>query len=325
MSKGLIAIGECMVELARGADGRYGLAFGGDTFNTAVYAARMGVSAAYATALGDDAYSEGIIALGRSEDVDMSLIPRRKGRMPGLYLIETNPQGERSFFYWRDRAPARELFDVMDDVRAITAALCEAHIVYFSGITLSLYSTQDLTRLYGALRAAKDAGARIAFDGNYRPRGWGGDPARARTTFARFLDLCDIALPTFDDEQALWGDADPDATIARLSRHDIAEIVVKSGPDGAIAAADGVVGHVPVPERVTPVDTTAAGDSFNAGYLAARLKGASPRDAALAGHRLAGIVIQHRGALTPREATQHLAQNGHAEARAETASTGAAP
>ncbi len=322
--KGLVSIGECMVELARGADGRYGLAFGGDTFNTAVYAARMGVQATYATALGDDAYSDGIAALGRAEGVDMSLVPRRAGRMPGLYLIETNPQGERSFFYWRDRSPARELFEHDDAAGAIASRMRDAGVVYFSGITLSLYSAAGLDAFDDALRAAKAAGAKIAFDGNYRPRGWGGDPARARETFARFLDLCDIALPTFDDEQALWGDADPDATIARLSRHDIAEIVVKSGPDGAIAAADGVVGHVPVPERVTPVDTTAAGDSFNAGYLAARMTGASPRDAALAGHRLAGIVIRHRGALTPRDATAHLAQISGADAPFP-ASPGAAP
>ncbi|MET0605253.1 MAG: sugar kinase [Beijerinckiaceae bacterium] len=314
MVKGLVSIGECMVELARGADGRFGLAFGGDTFNTAVYAARMGAAALYATALGDDVYSDGIVALGRSEMVDMSLIPRQAGRMPGLYLIETSPQGERSFFYWRDRSPARELFEIDDAAKSIASRMRDANIVYFSGITLSLYSPSGLDAFEDALRAAKNDGAQIAFDGNYRPRGWGGDAARARETFARFLALCDIALPTFDDEQALWGDADPDATIARMARHGIGEIVVKSGPDGAISHADGVVGHVPVPERVTPVDTTAAGDSFNAAYLAARMNGASPREAALAGHRLAGVVIRHRGALTPREATKHLTLAPVAEA-----------
>ncbi len=57
-----------------------------------------------------------------------------------------------------------------------------------------------------------------------------------------------------------------------------------------------------MPERVSPVDTTAAGDSFAAGYLAARLRGEAPAAAARAGHRLAAVVITHPGAIIPREA-----------------------
>jgi 2-dehydro-3-deoxygluconokinase len=304
---GLVAIGECMVELARGADGRFGLAFGGDSFNTAVYAARLGLPASYATALGDDPYSDGIAAQGAAESVDMSLIPRRAGRMPGLYLIETGAAGERSFFYWRDRSPARELFEDAAAADRVGAAMAKARAVYFSGITLSLYSAAGLDSFEARLRAARMAGARLVFDGNYRPRGWSGDAARARTIMSRFLALCDMALPTFDDEQALWGDADPAATIARLRALGLAEIAVKSGPDGATVSAGGATSHVPVPARVAAIDTTAAGDSFNAAYLAARLGGVSPEAAALAGHRLAGIVIRHRGALAPREATSGLA------------------
>src|SRR5215510_11827212 len=59
----IVAVGEVMVELARGHDGRYALSFGGDTFNTAVYLARAGVPVAYATALGDDPYSDGVLAM----------------------------------------------------------------------------------------------------------------------------------------------------------------------------------------------------------------------------------------------------------------------
>lgn len=310
MTDSLISVGECMVELARGADGRFGLAFGGDTFNTAVYAARLGIATSYATALGDDAYSDGIAALGRSEGVDMSLAPRRAGRMPGLYLIETNEQGERSFFYWRDRSPARELFD--DGAAAVAERMAQAGLVYFSGITLSLYSPAGLDAFERALKAAKRAGARIAFDGNFRPRGWAGDRERARAAFTRFLALCDVALPTFDDEQALWGDAAPADAVARIAALGVGEIALKNGPEGALVHAGGANVHAPVSERLAAVDTTAAGDSFNAGYLAARLRGAAPADAARAGHRLAGIVIGHRGAIVPQAATRALAETARA-------------
>jgi 2-dehydro-3-deoxygluconokinase len=141
-------------------------------------------------------------------------------------------------------------------------------------------------------------------DANYRPRGWAGDAARARAVLARFWGLAHIALPTFDDEAALWSDQAPAATIARLARLGPSEIAVKLGAEGALVAAGaGPPVAVPVAAAVEAVDTTAAGDSFNAAYLAARLAGAAPAEAARAGNALAGIVIRHRGAIAPRTAT----------------------
>lgn len=303
MGRQIIAIGECMVELSRGGDDRFGLAYGGDTFNTAVYMARCGLDVAYATAVGDDPYSSGIRSLAAEEGIDPSLIAVEAGRMPGLYIIETDTRGERSFYYWRDHSPARSLLDSPDAPR-IVAAIRAAGLVYFSGITLSLYSSPALERFASALAAARASGAHIVMDGNWRPRGWGGDENRARATFERFWRLADIALPTFDDEAALWGDDSPATTVARLTRLGVAEVAVKLGSGGAMVGGMGVAaGIVAIPETVATKDTTAAGDSFNAAYLAARLCGRHPREAALAGHRLAGTVVQHRGAIVPRAAT----------------------
>ena len=211
----VICVGEVMVELSRNADGRYGRAYGGDTFNTAVYLARAGIDAAYATALGDDPYSDELMALAAAENVSSDLIARVQGRMPGLYMIETDPKGERKFYYWRDTSPARELFE-LPNWAAVAEALVTARLVYFSGITLSLYSNTGLGRFLAALELARKQGAVVAFDGNFRPRGWKGDVARARTVFTEALKRVDIALPTFEDEATLWGDANPEATVARL-------------------------------------------------------------------------------------------------------------
>ena len=300
----VICIGECMVELARGRDGRFGLAFGGDTYNTAVYLARSGILTGYATLLGDDPYSQAILDLARAEDVATDLIGIVPGRSAGLYMIETTASGERSFHYWRDRSPARELFNG-DAAFAVAAACNSARLVYLSGITLSLYDQRGLDVLEATLVAAKSCGAEIAVDGNFRPRSWGGVDGLplARTTFERFFRLADIALPTFDDEQMLWGDATPDAALARLSGWGIGEIALKCGAEGAYIHTGCATTRVPIPAPVTPLDTTAAGDSFNAAYLAARLAGQPPAAAALAGHTLAAIVIQHPGAIVPRTAT----------------------
>jgi 2-dehydro-3-deoxygluconokinase len=301
----VIAVGEVMVELARGNDGRYSLAYGGDTFNTAVYLARAGIPVSYATALGDDPYSEGAIALAAAEGVACDLILRVAGRMPGLYLIETDAAGERRFHYWRDASPARDLFE-LPEWSAVAERLITARLVYFSGITLSLYSNTGLGRFLATLEMAREKGVKVAFDGNYRPRGWNGDVGRTRTVFMEALKRVDLALPTFDDEAVLWGDTSPNATVERLQAFGVAEVVVKNGAKGALVAVKNASELVPVPEVIEPVDTTAAGDSFNAAYLAARLRGEAPLDAAGKAHRLAGEKIRHRGAIMPRaQAAMH--------------------
>jgi 2-dehydro-3-deoxygluconokinase len=294
-----ICVGEAIVELARGADGRFALGSGGDTFNTAIYLARAGASAAFASALSDDPYSDAIMALAYAEGVDTGLILRAPGRLPGLALIDADAQGRRRTHAWRETSPARDLFELANWSR-IAEGLMEAQTVYFSGITLSLYSNVGLGRFLAAIELARSKGAVIAFDGNFRPHAWKGDLTRTRTVFAEALKRVDLALPTYDDEAVLWGDPSPEATIERLQAFGVGEIVVKNGPNSALVAVAGQREAVPVPEVVVPVDATAAGDGFNAGYLAARLAGRGAAEAAQAAHKLAGQVIRHHGAIMPR-------------------------
>jgi 2-dehydro-3-deoxygluconokinase len=297
----VVCIGEVQLELTRGADGTFAPACAGDGFNTAIYLARAGLDVGFATAVGDDPYSDSIMALASAEGLAGNLILRVPGRLPALCIIERGRSGERVSRVWADGAPARELFELPDWMR-IAESLVSARLIYFSGITLSLYSNNGLGRLFAALEVARQHGAKIAFDGNFRPSGWKGNLARARTVFMEALKRVDIALPTFDDEAVLWGDPSPESTVARLQAFGVGEIVVKNGPSSALVAAPGALQFVPVPEILAPVDPTAAGDGFNAGYLAARLSGSEPEQAASAAHRLAADVLRHPGALLPRSA-----------------------
>jgi 2-dehydro-3-deoxygluconokinase len=295
----VVCVGEVLIEFARGSDGRFAIGCGGDTFNTAVYLARAGIDAAFASAVGDDPYSDSILALAAAEGINCDLMLRAPGRLPGLYLVDTNATGAQQFHYWRDAAPACALFELPDWVR-VSESLLGAKLIYFSGITLSLYSNVGLGRFLAVIEMARQKGIKIAFDGNFRPRGWKGDLTRTRTVFMEALKRVDIALPAYDDEAVLWGDPSPEATVERLGAFGIAEIVVKNGPNSALVCSGGRSEFIPVPEVVVPVDTMAAGDSFNAAYIAARLSGDGPSAAASAAHRLAGQVIRHRGAIMPR-------------------------
>ena len=295
----VVCVGEVMLELARGGDGRFALGCGGDTFNTAIYLARAGIDVAFATALGDDSYSDGVLALAAAEGIASNLVLRVPGRLPGLCVIDADPAGKRQVHHWGEQSPARELFELPEWARVVEGLL-SARLVYFSGITLSLYSNNGLGRFLAIIEMARQQGVKVAFDGNFRPRGWKGDLPRTRTVFAEALKRVDLALPAYDDEAVLWGDPSPEATVERLQAFGIGEIVVKNGPNSALVASSGTSEFIPVPEVVVPADPMAAGDSFNAAYIAARLAGDGPATAAAAAHRLAGQVIRHRGAIMPR-------------------------
>lgn len=293
------AIGECMVELCHRGERMLELGFAGDSFNTALYLSRCAAPAVavdYVTALGIDPYSDAMLDFFAAEGVGTSAVARLTHRLPGLYLIRTAADGERRFFYYRSEAAARALFDDASTL-PLLALLPAYDVIYFTAITLSILTPEARERLLAVLAEARRGGRLVAFDSNYRPAAWG-TAETARAALTPFLDIVGLALPTFEDEQALWGDATPRETLARYAERGI-EVVVKRGAEGCLLG-DGTA--LPVPERIAPVDTTAAGDAFNAAYLAARLAGRTPSQAALAGHRLAGAVIRHRGAIIPQDA-----------------------
>jgi 2-dehydro-3-deoxygluconokinase len=297
-----------MIELRHRSATALDLAYGGDTLNTAVYLARLtrdrSVQVEYVTALGDDAYSEGMLVAWREEGVGTDLIARLPGRLPGLYTIRTDARGERSFTYWRSAAAAR---DMLKDGRAeaIGRQLEGCALLYASGITLSILDAAQRAALMTLADQIRDARGRVAFDGNFRPAGWP-DRDEARRVFDAMLQRVDIALPTFDDEQALFGVRDPAETCDRLHQLGVAEVAVKLGADGCFLSSAAYSGEISAEPVGEVVDSTAAGDSFNAGYLAARLLGADPPAAARLGNRLAARVIAHPGAIIPAAAMADL-------------------
>jgi 2-dehydro-3-deoxygluconokinase len=293
----IACIGECMIELSQGEGNQLMRGYGGDTLNTAVYLARLGIEVDYITALGDDPFSDEMIAGWKAEGVGTGRVVRIEGKLPGLYAIRTSEAGERAFYYWRDCAAARMLLD-LPETDALLASLAGYEVIYLSGITLSLYDDKGRRRLIGALRKARAGGSRVAFDTNFRARGWP-VPDVARQVFAEMFAVANIVLASTEDLAPLYG---PHSEAGLLDDLGSGEIVLKLSAPGCIVRAGGTDVTVPAEPVARVVDTTAAGDSFSAAYLAARLGGAVPVEAARAGHQLAGAVVGHRGAIIPREA-----------------------
>jgi 2-dehydro-3-deoxygluconokinase len=292
------ALGEAMVELAPQGDGSYRMGHAGDVYNTIWHLAQLlpGRAAGLVSRVGKDSLSNAFVAQMAADGLATDGIGRDPVRRMGLYLIELTGV-ERSFHYWRDNSAARWL---ADDPAALQAALDGAALIHLSGITLAILPDAGREVLLAALALARQAGARVAFDPNIRPRLWPSMDA-ARAVIARMLTLTDIALPSLDDEVAHMGDADAGATIARMRAAGVAEVVVKNGA-GPLTLWDGQAQlTLATPPVADVVDTTGAGDGFNAGYLAARLRGFEPTQAVALGQAVAAMVLRSRGALAPRD------------------------
>jgi 2-dehydro-3-deoxygluconokinase len=294
----IACLGEVMVEVARTGDDTARIGVAGDTFNTAVYLSRaLGPGrVGYITALGTDRQSDRILLALRAEDIDTALVARIPGLMPGLYMIDTDERGERSFSYWRSTSAARRMF--APESGLTPAFLDRVDTLYLSGISIAILDPKSRDFLAEALVRFRARGGRVAFDSNYRAVLWP-DVSTARTEILRFIGLTDIAFPSQDDEAALFGGAEVQAILDRYAAVGVHQGALKRGAEGAIAL-DGSRLHRPARKDVAVIDTTSAGDSFNAGFLAAMDRGDDMANCLAAAATLAERVIGVRGAILPR-------------------------
>lgn len=306
MNREFWTIGECMLELRDDAGDTLATTAAGDTYNTAVYFKRLlpAVTVRYVSALGQDTVSRRIRRHMRDHEVDDTLVASLPQRLPGLYLIENDPDGDRHFRYWRQHSAARAMLDAAH-LRQVQEALPACGGLLLTGISLAILDRERRETLLDLAQEVVRRGGWVIVDNNYRPALWPAD--EASHWLGRALKLCTHALLSFDDEAALHADADPMATIARLrAGRNSAEIVLKLGAAGCLVAQSGRAVTQIAALAVRAVDTTAAGDSFNAAYLAARWSGLAPLAAAEHGCLLAARVVAHAGAIIQPAAMEDL-------------------
>jgi 2-dehydro-3-deoxygluconokinase len=293
-----VCIGEAMVELRPAGAGLFARAVAGDAYNTAVYLKReMGAQAdvAFLTAVGDDALSQGMMAQFAAEGLQTALAFTVLDGLPGLYLIELDAQGDRSFHYWRSASAARRWLTELE-ARGGGDLLAGADLVYVSGISLAILAPDERLRALSLLRSLRGRVGRIAFDPNIRPRLWP-DLTEARTAVEAACGLADIVLPSQVDGELIWGEADPSSQLDRYGAL-ASEVALTLGEEGVRLRLGRETLALPA-RIVEAVDTSGAGDSFNGAYLAGRLRGADPIAAARAGLALAARVVTAPGALVP--------------------------
>lgn len=293
-------IGEAMVELSLDAEhpDSAGVGYAGDTLNTAIYLKRSApaLDVSYVTRLGRDAFSDKMLEFIQAEDIKTDAISFSEKSTLGLYSITTDDKGERTFAYWRDTSAAREMFQ--SDEGISFDILKNFDVLYFSAITLAILPPKVRSALMAWLPTyQKSTGGRVIFDSNHRPLLWP-DAKTCQVATADFWKITDIALPSIDDETAIFGPATEAETLARFADYGVTQGALKRGEQGPTSLGDPVQASYLPAEKV--IDTTAAGDSFNGGYLGSLLSGADQATALRAGHDLAAKVVGVKGAIIPR-------------------------
>lgn len=302
----IACVGEAMIELSMSrGESTATVGFAGDTLNTAIYlqraleaaGAQNEHSVSYVTAVGKDSFSEQITSLVQRENIDTDLIMVSEERVPGLYAINIDVHGERSFTYWRNQSAARTLFSA--ETGPDFQQLAEFDLIYYSAISLAILPDSIKQQWLSFLESYRNlADKLVAFDSNYRPQLWESVAHARQNTKAAFV-RCDIALPSMDDETALFGDGSKEAVLDRLAGYGVNQGVLKCGADGPIDLADTSIVH-DLPAATQVVDSTAAGDSFNGAYLASVVQGKSNAQCIADGHACAMRVISFPGAIVDR-------------------------
>lgn len=297
--KSIYFLGECMVELRVATSDTMAQSFAGDVYNSAVYLKRCfpDTFTAMITVIGQDQLSYNMLYCFETESLDTQMVFHHQTKAPGMYLVETDDSGERSFTYWRNDAAARKVVDFLDD--EAMQKIAQHDCLFFSGISLAVIEPQARAAFWQKVETLKEAGVTIIFDPNYRARLWQND-AEAKAQFEHAFNYSDIVLPGVEDFEALYGIDNASGILNFLAPFEINEIIIKNGPESVVSLYQGNRQAHAIAPVTTVVDTTSAGDAFNGVYLGARFSEKSIEDSVQMAAKAAGIVIQHPGAITPK-------------------------
>lgn len=297
--------GECMIELRHSGEHSFSQSYAGDIYNAAVYLKRCfpEIKTGISTCIGNDKYSQLMLNAFVAEGLNTEPVLTHVSKQPGLYIVDTDAKGERSFSYWRNDSAAKVA--LAQFTNEYVTQLQQNKMFFFSGISLAIIDDSLREKFWDTLTLLKNAGVIIVFDPNYRKALW---PSFTDTMiqYEMALHFADIVLPGIEDMQSLYAVNTVEETILSLERFDIQELVIKDGPNAVHVLHNNELKTVSIAPITHVVDTTSAGDSFNGAYLGARLQGENITAAVNIAASVAGTVIQHPGAIIPQSAMPNI-------------------
>lgn len=310
MKDPVVLVGETLVSLAspdvrpldRGSS--LDLTFAGAEVNVAIGLARLGDSARWVSAVGDDLFGRMVLRGLRGEGVDVSAVQVHPTAPTALMVKSPRPGAEPEVIYYRKGSA----ISLADPSTFPPEAFADAGALYLTGITPALSPTcRELVDQL--IDFASERTIPVWFDPNHRRKLWSEE--EARQTILPWLPKLHVILAGTDEGQILTGKTNPEEMGQALQDLGAPRVIVKDGKNGAWFFGEGEILHLPVFPIAAMVDPVGAGDAFGAGVLAARRADKDWLTALRWGHALGAMTCQTRGDWeglpTPRQLDDFLA------------------
>ncbi|MGQ9721416.1 MAG: carbohydrate kinase family protein [Candidatus Jordarchaeum sp.] len=302
MTPKVIAIGEILIDFVASEPVSYIdtpsflKCFGGAPMNTIVGVSRLGVSSGVITAVGDDPFGRFLTVELRKNRVDVSHVTIKKGKRTTITFVANDPEtGERSFLFYRkpwSGDTADSLLEIKDIDQNYVAG---ASILHISGFALSQNPCRNA--IFRAMDYAGKAGVRISFDPTLRLDMW--DSLKVlRKTYEKALKSSDIATFSREEAEYIFRTNNPEEAAHKALRYGIKIVGIKLGNKGSIIMNDGGEKIESPAFKVKPIDTTGAGDGWNAGLLVGLVKKWDLEKCITVANAIGALVVTKRGAIT---------------------------
>jgi len=287
----LIGIGECLIELYEDAPNNFKQSIAGDVFNTLYYGARLGLKTGFISNFGSDKLTKKILEVMDREGIDRSCTSHDENKANGLYLI-SNQGDEPHYSFWRSDSAARRTLEAID-MKKLSTYISSAKYFHFSVIILAVLRERD--KLISILRNLEEKPI-ISFDTNVRKGLWENIES-LRNFLEESSSLIDILFVSKNDDENIFGKRVAQSAVDFYAGLGYKTVILRQGAGNVLVRTSEETLRIPVFKDVAIVDTTAAGDAFNAGFIASRLRGESIANSVRTGNGCAAFVIGRKGAL----------------------------
>ena len=294
MKINVCSIGEAMIEISNVKNNLYNQSFAGDTLNFCNYLDKKKLNAFFLSAIGKSEINQSLLDFVKSKNISTKYIKQINQFEIGLYLIKNKDNGEKQFFYWRDESAAKQYFNNIDFIN-LYKELKNFDYIYFSGITLSIIHISKLNNFIKLLKLLKSKKIKIVFDFNIRPTRW--NKKNLNNFFdsvLKFVDICFIS----GEDMSYWKNKNGIKSYEQIVRkYKIKHSIFRKNAKFTYVYLNKNKYVFKNKLLKNVVDTSGAGDGFNAAYLSNFIVNNDPVLALKAGSSLGSKIVMKKGAI----------------------------
>ena len=294
MKINVCSIGEAMIEISNIKNSLYNQSFAGDTLNFCNYLDKKKLNAFFLSAIGKSEINQSLLDFVKSKNISTKYIKQINQFEIGLYLIKNKDNGEKQFFYWRDESAAKQYFNNIDFLN-LYKELKNFDYIYFSGITLSIIHISKLNNFIKLLKLLKSKKIKIVFDFNIRPTRW--NKKNLNNFFdsvLKFVDICFIS----GEDMSYWKNKNGIKSYEQIVRkYKLKHSIFRKNAKFTYVFLNKTRYVFKNKLLKTVVDTSGAGDGFNAAYLSNFIVNNDPVLALKAGSSLGSKIVMKKGAI----------------------------